>query len=60
MAPPLENLLTIKNVAITCGVSVKTVQRWIEASELSAARLGSQWRIDVTDLKLFLRDRFSA
>jgi excisionase family DNA binding protein len=53
-------LLTISNVADHCQVSEKTVRRWIEAKELAAAKLGSQWRIDVKDLKLFLRDRFSA
>ena len=57
MAPPLENLLTIKNVAITCGVSVKTVRRWIAASELPAARLGNQWRIRPKDLQHFIQDR---
>ena len=57
MAPPLENLLTIKNVAITCGVSVKTVGRWIAASELPAARLGNPWRIRPKDLQHFIQDR---
>ena len=53
-------LLTISDVADHCQVSEKTVRRWIEAKELSAAKLGAQWRIDVKDLKLFLRDRFLA
>jgi len=56
----LTPLLTISDVADHCQVCEKTVRRWIDAKELSAAKLGAQWRIDVKDLKLFLRDRFLA
>ena len=59
MAPPIENLLTIKDVAATCGVSVKTVRRWIEASDLAAARLGNQWRIRPKDLQHFIQERLN-
>jgi len=59
MAPPLEHLLTIKNVAAACNVSVKTVRRWIEASELPAARLGNQWRIRPKDLQYFVQERLN-
>ena len=59
MAPPLQNLLNIKDVAATCRVSVKTVRRWIEASELPAARLGNQWRIRPKDLQHFIQERLN-
>jgi excisionase family DNA binding protein len=59
MAQPIENLLTIKDVAAICGVSVKTVRRWIAASELPAARLGNQWRIRPKDLQHFIQERLN-
>jgi excisionase family DNA binding protein len=59
MAPPLENLLTIKNVSTTCRVSVKTVRRWIEDQELPAAKLGNQWRIRPKDLQHFIQERLN-
>lgn len=55
--PPIEPLLTIPSVAEFCQVSEKTVRRWIEASELRAAKLGGQWRIRPIDLQDFVRER---
>ena len=52
-----EPLLNIPTVATICGVSEKTVRRWINASELAAAKLGGQWRIRPRDLDDFIRDR---
>jgi excisionase family DNA binding protein len=52
-----ERLLTIKEAAELCRVSEKTVRRWINARELTAARLGAQWRIRPKDLELFIADR---
>jgi excisionase family DNA binding protein len=40
-----DPLLDIRAVAAICGVSEKTVRRWINAQELPAAKLGSLWRI---------------
>ncbi len=57
MAPQIEHLLTIKDVAAICRVSVKTVRRWIEDQELSAAKLGNQWRIRPKDLQHFVQER---
>ena len=55
---PLEQLQKIPEVADTCQVSEgKTVWRWIRAKELSAIKLGSQWRVAPKDLRAFLRDR---
>ena len=52
-----EQLLTIDDVAALCSVSSKTVRRWIKTRELTAAKLGSQWRIRPRDLDLFIKDR---
>jgi excisionase family DNA binding protein len=52
-----EQLLTIKEAAILCRVSEKTIRRWISAGDLTAAKLGAQWRIRPRDLDLFIRER---
>lgn len=61
MATPRDRkpdpLLDIRAVATICGVSEKTIRRWISAQELPAARLGNQWRIRPRDLDDFIRDR---
>ena len=61
MTPSKNNtpalLLTIKDVAVLCRVSEKTVRRWIDGHDLPAARLGNQWRIRSKDLDLFIRER---
>jgi excisionase family DNA binding protein len=54
---PLEALLDIPSAARICGVSEKTIRRWIAAGEMPAAKLGSQWRIRPRDLEDFVRDR---
>jgi len=52
-----DPLLDIRAVAAICGVSEKTVRRWIKAQELHAARLCNQWRIRPRDLDDYIRDR---
>jgi excisionase family DNA binding protein len=52
--PPL---LTIKDVAARYQVSTKTVRRWINAGDLTAAQLGNQWRICQKDLDMFIYER---
>jgi excisionase family DNA binding protein len=52
-----QSLLSLKATAEHCDVSVKTVRRWIQASELTAYKLGNQWRISVIDLEYFLFKR---
>ena len=52
-----DPLLDIPAVALICGVSEKTVRRWINAQELPAAKLGSLWRIRPRDLDDYIRDR---
>ncbi|MBW0158423.1 helix-turn-helix domain-containing protein [Sedimentimonas flavescens] len=52
-----EQLLTIPEAAELLRVSIKSIRRWIESGELSAAKLGNQWRIRPQDLDRFVRDR---
>ena len=46
--------LSIRGVAEHLDVSIKTVRRWIARGELTAFKVGSQWRIDTDDLERFL------
>ena len=46
--------LSIRSVADHLDVSIKTVRRWITRGELSAFKVGRQWRIDPEDLERFL------
>jgi excisionase family DNA binding protein len=55
--PAPEQLLTINDVAALCRVSTKTVRRWIKTRELTAAKLGAQWRIRPRDLDMFIHER---
>ena len=55
--PVPEQLLTIDDVAALCRVSSKTVRRWIKTRELTAAKLGVQWRIRPRDVDLFIHER---
>ena len=59
MPKPLVRLLTIDDVADLNQVSAKTVRRWVNAGDLPAAKLGSQWRIDPADVKRFFVERLS-
>ena len=53
----INELLSIGSVAKILNVSEKTVRRWIEREELTAYRLGGQWRIAQKDLDIFLKLR---
>ena len=48
---------TTKNVADICGVSIGTVQNWVQSNEIKSCKLpGSQFaRIYVEDLVPFMR-----
>ena len=47
-------LLSVAAVARHCGVSNKTVYRWIDRGELPALKLGGLLRVDPSDLEFFL------
>lgn len=53
-SPRHEALLSIQGVAAFLNLSTKTVRRLIDRGELSAFKLGSQWRIHPRDLDDFL------
>ena len=53
--PEADILLTVKEVAAQCPVSVRTVQRWIVAGELPALRLGRSVRLRRVDLVAFFK-----
>ena len=48
---------TIAEVAKHLRVNPKTVRRWIAGDELTAYRVGRQWRISEGQLMHFLRAR---
>ena len=55
--PADSRLLTVKDVGEICGVSLKTVRRWIASGELHVYRLGRQLRVSQADLATFLKLR---
>jgi excisionase family DNA binding protein len=55
--PADSRLLTVKEVAEVCGVSLKTIRRWIASGDLQVYRLGRQLRVSPADLAGFLKLR---
>ena len=47
-------LLTAAEVADRCGVSLRSVRRWIRAGDLVTHRLGRAVRVSDADLQRFL------
>ncbi|MCG7932705.1 MAG: helix-turn-helix domain-containing protein [Candidatus Thiodiazotropha sp. 6PLUC9] len=55
---PYDNgkpLFSQKTLAKHWGVSVRTINRLIKSGELSAHRVGTQWRIDPQDVEAYCR-----
>ena len=50
----LPRLYTAEEIADLCGVSVKTVHRWIGGGDLVAHRFGRLLRVSASDLEDFL------
>jgi excisionase family DNA binding protein len=46
-----EPLLTAKQVAVACHVSVRTVRRWIASEELPALKIGRLVRVQPAQLR---------
>jgi excisionase family DNA binding protein len=44
------DLVTVREAANFLRISARTVYRLIEAGEISAVRIGKQWRIPMTNL----------
>ena len=52
-----ETYYTLAEIAQRLKVSYRTVYRWVQAGELSAYKLGSEWRVAESDLQAFLEAR---
>ena len=52
-----EAYYTLAEIAQRLKVSYRTVYRWVQAKELSAYKLGSDWRVAESDLQAFLDAR---
>lgn len=52
--PRLPTMLSVEQIALQVGVSIKTVRRWIERRELHCHRLGRTIRVSEDDLVAFL------
>jgi excisionase family DNA binding protein len=52
-AKSLQRLLSISEVADSCGVSGSTVRRLIRSGRLPALRVGGQIRVEARDLERF-------
>ncbi|MDQ3926026.1 MAG: helix-turn-helix domain-containing protein [Actinomycetota bacterium] len=52
-----EAYYTLAEIAQRLKVSYRTVYRWVQAGELSAYKLGTEWRIAESDLRAFLEAR---
>lgn len=50
----MDKLLTVEEAAEALRVTVVTVQRYIRAGKLPAAKLGKAWRISERDLEEFV------
>lgn len=54
-----KSFVSIKEVADTLSVNERTIRRWISAGDLSAHRVGRQWRISLQDIEAFLSARYN-
>ena len=52
-----EAYCTLDEIAQRLKVSYRTVHRWVQAKELSAYKLGTEWRVAESDLQEFLESR---
>jgi len=57
MAVPKADLMTVREVAEMMRVSNMTVYRLIKAGQLSAIRVGKNYRIRRSDIERYLTDR---
>jgi len=53
----MNDLLTVKEVAEMLRVTVRGVQAWIREGELTAFKLGREYRIKQADVDVFLEKR---
>lgn len=55
----IDKLLTPEEVAEILQVTPKTIRQYITKGMLTAAKLGNVWRIDESDLKIFIEQQKS-
>ncbi len=53
----LDNTLSIRQAAVSAGVTEKTIRRWIQSGRLRAVKLGGQYQIAPADLATAQEDR---
>ena len=53
----IPRLLSLREVADTLGVSIRTVHRFIDSGDLAVHRIGGQLRVSPADLEIFLKIR---
>ena len=54
-SPP--RLLSLREVADTLAVSIRTVHRFVGSGDLTVHRIGHQLRVSPADLEIFLKAR---
>ena len=54
---PMENMLTVKEVAALLRVSTQTLYKMLEQGEIPAVKIGSQWRFDREKIKAWIDSR---
>ena len=52
-----RRLLSLREVADTLGVSIRTLHRFIGSGDLTVHRIGHQLRVSPADLETFLKVR---
>lgn len=52
-----QPLLSVEQVAKRLNVTELTVRRWLMKGILPGYRFSGEWRIEVSDLEAFLRER---
>ncbi len=52
-----DELLTIAEVALYLKLSRRTDWRWCKSGQLTAVKVGHQWRVARSDLEKFVRRR---
>lgn len=57
MTGPRAPALTRENVMAQLAVSLSTVQRLIEGGQLTAFKVGNQWRIQQRDLDAYVENK---
>ena len=56
----LEHLLTVKEVASLLRVSAQTLYKMLEAGEIPAVKVGSQWRFDRDKIREWIANQAKA